>query len=152
LYVNNLQQGDLEILPILLESVLKAVVAEWPGAESTTTRITYGAHLGLKPGDVGRLLSAYVSAERVSADLTPDAFAYNINTSGDRSNLEKARVVFAKSLMVNDGVYVEFFVEYGYPLSPSASIASAQKTIWHALEQFGFSRQGESQATNEVRG
>lgn len=145
LAVSDLNSQDTKILPVALESAVQASVTGDPSVlDATTTRVAYSAHLALNAGDLETFLSTYLIDNRDTKGLAPDAFAYAVGTIGDRSSLEVARVVFAKSLVVPQGLYLEFFLEFAYPMSPSRSVARAESVIWTALEHVGIARQAES--------
>lgn len=143
------QESDTQLVPVLLEAATDAILGDWRNSlTAPVTRLTYGAHLSLPADQLRSFLTDHLPPKYEPLGLSPDAFAYNVATDGEHKELEKARVVFARSLLLDAGIYVEFVLEYGYSITAAKSIDRAQETIWRTLETFGFERSKQEGAKN----
>ena len=94
------------------------------------------AHLKLGPSQAEELLRENLVSVG-SSDLVPDAFAYQLKWKELKEG-EQARIVVARSLRVDDGLFVDLTIEYVSPEEPTQMIERMNRDYDRALGLLGL--------------
>lgn len=134
--VGNLDEGDEPSL-IEIADVLFATLAEIDSeARQSIGKYQSYAHLKLGPSEAEDLLRENLGGLR-SSELVPDAFAYQMKWKELKEG-ESARIVVARSLRVDDGLFVDLTVEYVSPDEPTLMVERINRDYDRALSVLGL--------------
>ena len=134
--IGSLYEGDEPSL-IEIAGVLFATLAEI----DSETRQSIGkyqcySHLKLGPSQAEDLLRENLGGSGLS-ELVPDAFAYQLKWKELKEG-ENARIVVARSLRVDDGLFVDLTVEYVSPDEPAKMVDRMNHDYERALGLLGL--------------
>lgn len=134
--ISSLYEGDEpnigEIANIFL-ATLKGI-----DAEVTQSLVKYQcyAHLKLESAQAEQLLSENLEGS-TSSELVPDAFAYQIKWK-ELKESEQARIVVARSLRVENGLFIDLTIDYVSPEEPVQMLARLNHDYERALALLGL--------------
>ena len=94
------------------------------------------AHLKLRPSQADDLMKENLG-RGVSSTLVPDAFAYQLAWEGLHER-DRARIVVAKSLQVDEGLFVDLTINYVSPDEPAQMVERINRDYDRALELLGL--------------
>lgn len=94
------------------------------------------AHLKMRPSQADELIRENLGNGNCSA-LIPDAFAYQL-TWKELNEGERARIVVARSLQVEDGLFVDLTVNYLSPQEPAQMVERINQDYVRALSLLGL--------------
>lgn len=134
--VSSLYEGDepsiLDIANIVL-TTLNGIDSE---VSQSFVKYQHYAHLKLEPSQAEGLLRENL-APAESSELVPDAFAYQIRWK-ELKDGEQARVIVARSLRVENGLFIDLTIDYVSPDEPVQMIARLNKDYERVLEVLGL--------------
>ena len=140
LVCNQLTREALELVPLLLEATVKAILGDWRGTLSdSAVRVTYSAHLILSDVEtVESFLATHMSEPPELSGLRRDAFQYYGSIDAASGKPQSTRLTFARSLRSPSGLFVDCFLEYKPENDPAQASVNAQSTITELLATFGL--------------
>jgi hypothetical protein len=94
------------------------------------------SHLKLGPSEAEEVLRENLVGLG-SSELVPDAFAYQLKWT-DLKEGESARIVVARSLRLDDGLFVDLSVEYVAPSEPAQMVDRMNQDYGRALGLLGL--------------
>jgi hypothetical protein len=94
------------------------------------------AHLKMHPSQADNLIRENLG-KAGSSDLVPDAFAYQLRWKELKEG-EHARIVVAKSLRLDDGLFVDLTIEYVAPDEPARMVDRINQDYDRALGLLGL--------------
>lgn len=134
--IGNLYEGDEPNL-IEITNVLFATLAEIDSEmRQSIGKYQSYAHLKLGPSQAEDLLRENLGGLG-SSELVPDAFAYRLKWK-ELKEEESARIVVARSLRVDDGLFVDLTVEYVSPDEPARMVDRMNQDYDRALSLLGL--------------
>lgn len=134
--ITSLYEGDDPLLTEIA-NVLFSVLLEIDSETSQKVgEYRSYAHLKLEPSQAEELIKENLSAGD-SPQLEPDAFAYQLNWE-DLKDGEVARIVVARSLRVDDGLFVDLTIQYALPDAPAEMVKRMNRDYERALALLGL--------------
>jgi hypothetical protein len=94
------------------------------------------AHLKMRPSQADELIRENLGVG-ASPALVPDAFAYQLTWEG-LGDGDRARIVVAKSLRFDDGLFVDLTINYVSPDEPAQMVERINHDYDRALELLGL--------------
>lgn len=135
-FVSSLYEGDDPNL-VEIANVLFATLREIDNETSQKVgEYRSYAHLKMGPSQAEDVLRENLSG-RGTSELLPDAFAYQL-TWKELKEGEHARIVVARSLRVDDGLFVDLTVQYSSPDEPSQMMERMNSDYGRALSLLGL--------------
>lgn len=134
--VSSLYEGDDPSI-VEIANVLFATLGEIDSETSQSLgEYRSYAHLKLGPSQAEELLRENLGGMG-SSELVPDAFAYQLKWKELKEG-EHARIVVARSLRVDDGLFVDLTIEYVSPDEPIQMVERMNQDYDRALSLLGL--------------
>ncbi|MEK7407520.1 MAG: hypothetical protein AAB225_20775 [Acidobacteriota bacterium] len=135
--VSQLQEEHLTEIPKLARIARETLQDCSPASTGGRYEITYSAHLALEPGKAVSILAEHLPSEAKDQELAPDAFAYRIQQP-DRPEVVELRLFVAQSLLLKEGVWVQFIAVYQGELPVERLAQQAVDDTSEALARLGL--------------
>ncbi len=134
--ISNLYEGDEPGL-IEIANQLFATLREIDNEMSPSSgEYRSYAHLKMRPSQAEELIRENLG-NGVSSSLIPDAFAYQL-TWNELNEADRARIVVAKSLRFDDGLFVDLTINYVSPDEPAQMVERINQDYDRALGLLGL--------------
>jgi hypothetical protein len=143
LAVTALAQSHEDSVPDILNTTLQALALLDPALGTANLAVQSVAHLRLDSLDP----DAYIREHLVGGDASylPDAFAFNLVSSGDVIR-KLGRIVLAVSAIFPGSVFVDYIAEYANPQFTAATVKEMRIDYYQRLASLGLAaNNGEGQ-------
>jgi hypothetical protein len=135
--VGNLTNDELEIAPLLVETIVETLRSGNEDAfETASAGVAYLAHLSVSSGEQARFFSRHVPVDPGVPQLKPDGFQYATHPFQPEKGLPSLRFTFARSTRIDGGIYVESTFDFAAPLEINSLVGDTVKIVRSTLTAF----------------